>query len=123
MQRSHFKRDFTTTFIGILVLLLGATLGFGQSVVSLTAGPANATLPDGSVVPMWGYTCGAATVASCAPLNPVSFAAGGWSPVVITVPVNTSGATSLQINLNNSLTFGPNNANNIPTSLVIVGQL
>ena len=30
MQRSHFKRDLTTTFIGVLVLLLGATLGFGQ---------------------------------------------------------------------------------------------
>ena len=52
MQRSHFKRDFTTTFIGVLVLLLGATLGFGQQQVNLTAAPTTATLPDGSSVPM-----------------------------------------------------------------------
>jgi len=39
-----------------------------------------------------------------------------WSPVVITVPTGQD----LQINLTNNLSFGPNN---IPTSLVIVGQL
>ncbi len=38
-------------------------------------------LPDGSAVPMWGYSCGAAvtgSTATCAKLNP---AAAGWSPV------------------------------------------
>src|SRR3974377_1475050 len=119
MQRSHFKRDFTTTFIGILVLLLGATLGFAQS-VSLTAGATSLTLPDGSSVPMWGYSCGVVSGAACAKLNASTT---GWSPVVITVPVNASGATSLQISLTNNLTFTPSGAtpaNKIPTSLTIV---
>jgi len=75
MQRSHFKRDFTTTFIGILVLLLGATLGFAQS-VSLTAGATSLTLPDGSSVPMWGYSCGVVSGAACAKLNASTT---GWS--------------------------------------------
>jgi len=87
MQRSHFKRDLTTTFIGVLVLLLGATLGFGQQQVNLTAAPTTATMPDGSSVPMWGYTCSVTPAAStvsqtCSKLNPNS---AGWSPIVITV--------------------------------------
>ena len=57
---------------------------------------------------MWGYTCGAASGATCAVLNTY----GGWSPVVITVPPG-----SLQISLTNNLPAG------IPTSLTIVGQL
>jgi hypothetical protein len=40
---------------GATVLLLGAGLAGAQpQQVSLTAGPTAATLPDGSVVPMWG---------------------------------------------------------------------
>jgi len=91
-----------------------ATWASAQQQVSLTAAPGSITLPDGSSVPMWGYTCGAvAGGAGCQKLNP---AATGWSPVVITV---TTGQ-NLQINLTNNLTFG---ATSIPTSLTIVGQL
>ena len=70
---------------------------------------------------MWGYSCGtvAPVGATCAKLNPNAPAGTGWSPVVITVPYATTG-TNLTINLTNSLTF---NGNNVPTSLVIVGQL
>ena len=42
--------------------------------------------------------------------------AGGWSPILITVPAGQD----LQITLTNNLTF---NGTNIPTSLTIVGQL
>ncbi|PYU56719.1 MAG: hypothetical protein DMG56_23455, partial [Acidobacteria bacterium] len=98
---------------------------FGQT-VNLTAEPATATLPDGSAVPMWGYSCGTVVTggtATCALLNPLAAAttttAATWSPVVITVPYVATG-TSLTINLTNSLTFG---ANSVPTSLLIVGQL
>ncbi len=103
---------------GLLAAALLATGGtaLAQS-VNLTAQPSTAAMPDGSSVPMWGYTCTGVSGAACAALNP---SATGWSPVVITVPVNTSGATSLTINLTNALTIG---GNNIPTSLVIVGQL
>src|ERR1700751_5009166 len=99
-------------------LLLTSGLAIGQVQVSLTAGPANAGLPDGSNVPMWGYTCGpvTGTGASCAKLNP---AATGWSPVVITVPTGQP----LEVDLKNNLPVPPQATAGIPTSLVIVGQL
>ena len=78
-------------------------------------------MPDGSIVPMWGYSCGAVvtgSTATCAALNPA--AAGGWSPVVITVPTGAD----LTINLTNNLSFTAGTGmNTVPTSLVIVGQL
>jgi FtsP/CotA-like multicopper oxidase with cupredoxin domain len=94
-------------------LSFAAVAAFGQQQINLTAGPAPLTLPDGNVVPMWGYSCGAAvsgSTATCVKSNP---GAPGWSPVVITVPTGQS----LTINLTNNL------PNPVPTSLVIVGQL
>jgi len=105
------------------VLLFGAVATFGQQTVNLTAGPTTAALPDGSAIPMWGYSCGApvtASSATCAALNPN--AAGGWSPVVITVPTGQS----LTISLTNNLSFAPpsgTTANTVPTSIMIVGQV
>src|SRR4029077_20077203 len=95
------------------VLLLASGASFAQS-VSLTAGATTTTLPDGSVVPMWGYSCSAAAVApaTCVSLN-TNAAAGTWSPVLITVPPG-----NLTISLTNGLPAS------VPeTSLVIVGQL
>src|SRR6202171_507877 len=181
------------------MLPFAAVPALGQQTVNLTAGPATAILPDGSTVPMWGYSCGAAVTAvtssaatttftatgasdtslampinayagstvtagtssgtvlsntattltltaagwtggipvsgtftlaaskaNCAALNKAT-TAGVWSPVVITVPTGQD----LTINLTNNLSFtppsiaipNPNSPNNIPTSLVIVGQL
>ncbi|HKV81700.1 MAG TPA: choice-of-anchor D domain-containing protein [Candidatus Sulfotelmatobacter sp.] len=118
MQRSHFTNRIKTAVIGTLVLLLGATLAVAQQQVNLTAGPTTLTMPDGSIVPMWGYSCGTAvagSTATCAALN-THAPVGAWSPVVITVP----SGQSLAINLTNSLVF---NGNAIPTSIVIAGQL
>ncbi len=106
-----------------LALLLCGSLAFGQQQVNLSAGPTSATLPDGSAVPMWGYSCGAAvpgSTATCAALNPG--AGAGWSPVLLTVPAGQG----LTINLGNNLSFLPSGAatpNSVPTSIVIVGQL
>ncbi|WP_211462945.1 Ig-like domain-containing protein [Collimonas silvisoli] len=93
------------------MLVMASGGAFAQS-VNLTARAANATLPDGQLVPMWGYACSAVAVApaTCAAANPNAGAA--WSPVVITVPPG-----ALTINLTNSLPAS------VPTSLVIVGQL
>src|SRR5205814_1433094 len=110
------------------VLLLASGAAFAQQQVNLTAAPATATMPDGSAVPMWGYSCGplaSGSTATCTALNKAVAAAaltttplvGVWSPVVITVPTGQT----LQINLTNSLSFL--NGNTVPTSLVIVGQL
>jgi len=116
MRFNYPKATLKTAVLAVLVLLLGASWAVAQQQINLTAGPATLTMPDGSVVPMWGYSCGAVvagSTATCAKLNP---SAGGWSPVIITVPTGQS----LTINLTNNLTFG---TNSVPTSLTIVGQL
>ena len=122
-------------------LLLCAVMGFGQQTINLSAAPTTVTLPDGTVVPMWGYFCGTAATgatATCAALNPNSVGSptatppvpATWSPVVITVPYVAAAAggsaTSLTINLTNNLSFTPTGtttANTVPTSIVIVGQV
>src|SRR5438876_6889617 len=121
MRSNNYKSVLKHAGLAATVLLLASGAAFGQ--VSLTAGPTTATLPDGAAVPMWGYTCGAAVtgnIGTCAALNPAVQAgtapAGTWSPVVITVPTGQN----LTVTLTNNLTFA---GGNIPTSLVIVGQL
>src|SRR6266478_5328373 len=124
MRFNHLKATLKSAVLTVTVLLLGAGVAVAQQQVNLTAAPATTTLPDGTLVPMWGYSCGGAvtgSTATCAALNPASLAttttAATWSPVVITVPTGQG----LTINLTNSLSFL--NGNSVPTSLVIVGQL
>src|SRR6266446_5621508 len=126
MRMNNLKAILKAATLAGAALLLTASASFAQQQqVNLTAQATTTTLPDGTVVPMWGYSCGTAvalSTASCANLNPNAPAAigttpAGWSPVVITVPTGQA----LTINLTNSLSFL--NGNSVPTSLVIVGQL
>jgi len=98
------------------------TAGYASS--TATAAPTfnaapGGTTTDGGVV--W-------TTFGTVPQYQASYSAT-WAPPIITVPVNAAAgaATTLTINLTNSLSFTPATAgagpNNIPTSLVIVGQL
>src|SRR3989440_2359469 len=130
MRSNNSKSRLTRSGLAAAVLRLAGGAAFAQQQINLTVGPTSLTLPDGSVVPMWGYTCDATQVAgstaTCAKLNPNAPAAGTapagtWSPVVITVPTGQD----LTINLTNNLSFTPagGTANTVPTSLVIVGQL
>ena len=117
MRTNNFKATLLSALRALSILPFAAVAAFGQQQINLSAGPSNLTMPDGSVVPMWGYSCGGkvtGSTATCAALNPN--AGAGWSPVVITVPTGQG----LTINLTNNLVFGPNS---VPTSLVIVGQL
>src|SRR6516225_5462625 len=98
MQTNHIKAILKSAAL-VLAILSCAAAAFGQS-INLTAAPTTATMPDGTVVPMWGYFCGTAvtgSAASCAALNPASVATtpATWSPVVITVPIASAGLTSL----------------------------
>jgi len=122
MRFNHLKVSLRTAILVTTVFLLGAGLAVAQQTINLTAARTNTTLPDGSFLPMWGYSCGTAvtgSTATCAALNPhapavapvVSPATPGWSPVLITVPTGQS----LTINLTNNLS--------VPTSLTIVGEL
>src|SRR5712671_5077002 len=128
MRSNNYKSVLKHAGLAASVLLLASGAAFAQQQVALTAGPSTATLPDGTAVPMWGYSCGTAvsgSTATCTALNKAVAAAaltttplvGVWSPVVITVPTGQT----LQINLTNSLSFL--NGNTVPTSLTIVGQL
>jgi hypothetical protein len=142
MRMNNFKVILKAALKALMMMPLAAVVAFGQQQVSLTAAPTTTTMPDGAVVPMWGYTCGALPVgvvstATCAPLNPnapvavqatlATPAVPGWSPVVITVPTGQA----LTINLTNNLTFQPPTpaggtapaANTVPTSIMIVGQV
>src|SRR6266478_1198466 len=120
MRSNYLKETLKTAVLALTILLLG--VGVSGAQVNLTAQPTSLTMPDGSTVPMWGYSCGTfvtGQVGTCAPLHP---GATGWSPVVITVPTGQP----LTINLTNLLTFTPTGsttANTVPTSLVIVGQV
>jgi len=122
MRPKSLKATLKTAVLALTVLLLGASATFAQQQVNLAAGQNLISLPDGTQLPMWGYTCGAVvsgSTATCALLNPN--ASGGWSPVVITVPTGATGG--LQINLTNNLPTPPGATTGIPTSLVIVGQV
>src|SRR5215469_500838 len=122
MQTNHIKTILKSAAL-VLAILSCAAAAFCQS-INLTAAPTTTTMPDGTVVPMWGYFCGTAvplSTATCAALNPESLSTVGpstWSPVVITVPIVATGPTSLTINLTNNLSFMPTGAtvaNTIPT--------
>ncbi len=125
MRSNILKSILVTSGLAASVLLAAnSTALAATSVVNLTASPSTATLPDGSTVPMWGYSCTGTLPANaqCAALNGATSSAV-WSPVIITVP----SGNSLQINLTNSLSFAVGSGatastNNIPTSLTIVGQ-
>src|SRR5882762_9977126 len=134
MRTNDFKAILKAALRVVMILPFAAAVAFGQTqTVNLTAAPTTTTMPDGTVVPMWGYFCGAAAttnvapVATCTALNPASVSTvatvpSTWSPVVITVPAGQT----LTINLTNSLSFTPTGAtaaNTVPTSLMIVGQL
>ena len=129
MRSTDLKTCLKTAVLLTAVLLLGAGSVLAQQQVNLTAAQTTVTLPDGTVVPMWGYFCGApvatGSTATCAALNPASAAtattAATWSPVVITVPTGQT----LVINLTNNLGLSPTGTATalVPTSLVIVGQL
>src|SRR6266566_1847795 len=99
MRFNHLKATLKSAVLTVTVLLLGAGVAVAQQQVNLTAAPTSTTLPDGTLVPMWGYSCAGPTViasstATCALLNPAAAAntttvpptPATWSPVVITVP-------------------------------------
>src|SRR5579863_167067 len=127
MRSKGLKSILTRSGLAALLLASASGAAFAQQQDNLTAGPTVATMPDGSSVPMWGYSCtplaaGVVSTATCAALNPN--AGSGWSPVIITVPTGATGG--LQINLTNNLSFATGTAgttNSIPTSIMIVGQV
>jgi len=134
MRPFNIKSALTKSALAASFLVLASSASWAQT-VNLTAAPTAANMPDGTSVPMWGYTCGALvanSTATCAASNPGAVTTGatamagavmaGWSPVVITVPYVSTG-TNLTINLTNNLSFTPTGAataNTVPTSLTVI---
>ena len=82
MRPNCVKATLKTAVLALTVLLLGVSATLAQQQVNLTVGPTTATMPDGSIVPMWGYICGSATAgstATCAASNPNALRPGSWA--------------------------------------------
>ncbi|MFL9988588.1 Ig-like domain-containing protein [Paraburkholderia sediminicola] len=107
----------------LLAMLTMTCAASAQVVVNLTAQRTTTALPDGSLVPMWGYcyTPDAATSASSpnAVSGGVACTTSGsplWAPgPTITVPAGSGTTPLLTINLTNTLPT--------PTSIVVLGQI
>ena len=70
MRSNNYKSVLKHAGLAASVLLLASGAAFAQQQVNLSVGAASAILPNGSTVPMWGYSCGTVvslSTASCAP--------------------------------------------------------
>src|ERR1700693_3472503 len=114
MIRNNDSKSKTTVKAAVLVsvfLLFTAAAGFGQQVVNLLAGPATTTMPDGTVLPMWGYSCqalaaGAVSSATCAALgrSGCGAAAGALGGIyVVAGGSNYSSSTTVTITPNQTI--------------------
>lgn len=126
MGTSLTKPCLLKLVVAACALFLTGGVAMAQSGITLTAAPTTTMLPDGQVVPMWGYSCGATSDGqatpsrvSCTAANGVA-QSGGWQPPLIRVPAGQA----LNITLVNNLSFPTGSGTNtVPTSLMIVGQL
>ena len=125
MSSNIFKTPLLKGAAAALALLAASSTAMADSTVTLVAGPQSTTLPDGRIVPMWGYTCGDALAtpvgssnATCTAMNGSAQTGTSWQPPLITVPKGSP----LTITLVNNLSFTAG-ANTVPTSIIIDGQL
>src|SRR5206468_9319282 len=100
MRTNNLKAILKAAVRVLAILPFAACVALGQQTINLTAGPAKAYLPDGSAVPMWGYSCGTAVTgatATCVALNNAVAAGtatvGTCAPGVITAPPGTANPT------------------------------
>jgi hypothetical protein len=142
MRSNYMKLTLNAATLAVAALLSMPGVSSAQT-INLTASQQTTTTPDGNVVPMWGWTCGAITQGttlgtSCTALTytnaagavqavpqpqsaavTTGVAAGGgaWQPPLIVVPYTSSAGvstTNLTINLTNALP--------VETSIMILGQ-
>src|SRR5579864_389542 len=131
MLPNYLKATLRTAVLAVTILLLTAAVLSAQT-VSLTASQQTTMLPDGTSVPMWGWTCGDSLTtpvlsvgATCTALtyNTASTTgahnsqAGGttWQPPLIVVPSMPVMGANLTITLTNTLP--------VETSIMIAGQV
>lgn len=102
----------TLRIVLFTAMLLAGGLAIADTTVNLAAQRSSTTMPDGTSVPMWQLCGGLDSAATNAGTTTGGTCGGAWAPgPTITVPVGDT----LTINLTNSL--------NVPTSIVVLGQL
>jgi hypothetical protein len=114
-----------TLSVNAVTVTAGGSLYSATPTVAVSGGGGPGALAAAGCTQTNGIAQSAGTPANLATNTPGSISTI-WQPPLITVPVNTAGATSLTINLTNSLSFTPTGAttaNTVPTSLTIVGQI
>ncbi len=92
MRSNYLKATLKAAILAVTVLLLTACASFAQT-VSLTAGATSITLPDGQVVPMWGYTC-IGSGASIMSITPGAPGSGYSNPAITLTGGGGTGATA-----------------------------
>src|SRR3974390_2723579 len=131
IKESMCKAALKAVVAGCMILGF-AEAAFGQQLINLSAGPATTTMPDGTVIPMWGYTCGAAvtgSTATCAPLsgaNPTTSAAASGALGGIYILNAGSGYTSaptVTISAPTGAIPGVTNVQAVATAVVSGGQV
>ena len=129
MRPSKLQPVVKSVLLSLALALLSAIISPAQ-VVNLTATRQTTTLPDGKIVPMWGWVCGtgpnaATSGATCTAMNgqqqtpgATALTPGPWQPplIVLSLPPGSAATTS-------SVTIKLANALPVETSLVVMGQL
>jgi len=115
MRSNKIKTSLLRAGLAASVLLLSAGGSWAQSSVNLTAMPQGAIMPDGTVVPMWGLSCGANAALNATAGAALSTTVAG-TVGSITVATGGSGYTSAP-----TVTVGVPPAGGAPT--VTVGAL
>jgi hypothetical protein len=116
-SNNNSKSLLAKTGLTAAVFLLASERFAQPQVVNLTAGPATATLPDGS-----GCRVGL-SAAQCGWLDGTSLRDSASRQRLVSVVITIPTGQDLQINLTNNLTFTGAGTNTLPTSLTIIGQL
>ena len=104
MKRRLDIKKYLAVGLGVGSLVLGSSMA-NAAAVDLCAGQTTLTMPDGAVVPMWGFALGGVDAAT-------GQCAGAIQIPGPTLDIGTD--TALSINLSNTLT--------VPVSIIIPGQ-
>jgi hypothetical protein len=110
---SKWMTTLKTATAACVLVFLATVAGFGQQQINLTAGPATTTLPDGSTIPMWGYSCGAAVTGSTATCAPLS----GANPATSSAAMGALGGVYI-LNGGSGYTSAPTVAISAPTGAI-----
>ncbi|MBS0393592.1 MAG: choice-of-anchor D domain-containing protein [Proteobacteria bacterium] len=108
-------------FASLAATMLGAAgVASAATTVNLTAQRATATMPDGAIVPMWGYCLGSVTSTS----TPVAGTASGGGTCATAPAVGTwAPGPTITVPLGDSLTITLTNNLPVDTSITILGQI